>query len=346
MAKDTSVSIVFAKRPTGEIIPGETFRVETTPAPTEADLKDGEVLFEAHYLSLDPSMRVWLRDTPSYLPPVQIGEVMRGISSGRILASKNPALKAGDWATGFSGWKEISVLGPQHVFPAPMMPGIEGPDLVGALGMTGLTAYLGLENVGQLKEGELVVVSGAAGATGSIVGQVSKLKGCRVVGIAGSEEKCAWLKQLGFDEALNYKASDFRDQFLAATKDKIDVYWDNVGGEILDMALGQMKLRGRVLKCGSIGEYNGDSNPGEVMKNLGRISSMRLRMEGFIVLDWAAQFPAAMKQLAFWVSQGQVKSKNTVVKGGLEKADQALADLFKGVNTGKLVVEIKEPSSS
>lgn len=143
---------------------------------------------------------------------------MRGISSGRILASKNPSLKVGDWATGFSGWQQVAVLGPQHVFQAPMMPGIEGPDLVGALGMTGLTAYLGLENIGQLKEGELVVVSGAAGATGSIVGQIAKLKGCRVVGIAGSDEKCAWLKQLGFDDALNYKASDFRQQFLGATK--------------------------------------------------------------------------------------------------------------------------------
>ncbi|ROV99780.1 hypothetical protein VSDG_03146 [Cytospora chrysosperma] len=324
MANDKNLSIVFAKRPTGEIIPGETFRVETKAAPTEADLKDGEVLFESHYLSLDPSMRVWLRDTPSYLPPVQIGEVMRGISSGRILASKNPSLKVGDWATGFSGWQQVAVLGPQHVFQAPMMPGIEGPDLVGALGMTGLTAYLGLENIGQLKEGELVVVSGAAGATGSIVGQIAKLKGCRVVGIAGSDEKCAWLKQLGFDDALNYKASDFRQQFLGATKtengDNADVV--AVGGEILDLALGQMKLRGRILKCGSIGEYNGDKNPGEIMT-------------GFIVLDWAAQFPAAMKQMAIWVVQGQVKSKNTVVKGGLEKADQALADLFKGLNTGE-----------
>lgn len=170
---------------------------------------------------------------------------MRGISAGRILASKNPALKVGDWATGFSGWRQVAVLGPQHVYQAPMLQGVTGPDLVGALGMTGLTAYLGLENVGQLKEGELVVVSGAAGATGSIVGQVAKLKGCRVVGIAGSEEKCAWLKQIGFDEAVNYKASDFREKFLEATKvrrprysvllsgmltiaqDKIDVYWDN-----------------------------------------------------------------------------------------------------------------------
>lgn len=157
-------------------------------------------------------------ETASYLPPVQIGEVMRGIAAGRILASKNPALKAGDWATGFSGWREVAVLGPQYVFPAPLLPGVQKPDLLGALGMTGLTALLGLNKIGLPKEGELVVVSGAAGATGSIVGQICKLKGCRVVGIAGTDDKCAWLKELGFDVALNYKAPGFRDQFLEATK--------------------------------------------------------------------------------------------------------------------------------
>ena len=191
------------------------------------------------------SLADWVAETASYLPPVQIGEVMRSVGAGRILASKNPALKAGDWATGFCGWKEVAVLGPQHVFPAPLLPGVQKPDLLGALGMTGLTALLGLNKIGQPKEGELVVVSGAAGATGSIVGQICKLKGCRVVGIAGSDDKCAWLKEVGFDVALNYKAPDFREQFLEATKvsmpdtrdlesriltftqDQIDMYWDN-----------------------------------------------------------------------------------------------------------------------
>lgn len=149
---------------------------------------------------------------------MQIGEVMRGIGAGRILASKNPTLKAGDWATGFCGWREVAVLGPQHVFPAPLLPGVEKPDLLGALGMTGLTALLGLKKIGLPKAGELVIVSGAAGATGSIVGQICKLKGCRVVGIAGTDEKCAWLKELGFDVALNYKSPEFRDHFLEATK--------------------------------------------------------------------------------------------------------------------------------
>lgn len=152
---------------------------------------------------------------------------MRGIGAGEILASKNPAYKVGDWATGFCGWKEVAKLGPREIMQAPRLPGVEKPDLLGVLGTTGLTAYFGLEKIGQPKEGELVVISGAAGATGSIVGQICKLKGCRVVGIAGSSDKCAWLKELGFDVALNYKDADFKSQFLEATKDKIDVYWDN-----------------------------------------------------------------------------------------------------------------------
>lgn len=152
---------------------------------------------------------------------------MRGVGAGEILASKNPAFKVGDWATAFMGWKEIAKVGPSQVYQAPRLPGIEKPDLLGVLGMTGLTAYFGLEKIGQPKEGDLVVISGAAGATGSIVGQICKLKGCRVVGIAGSSDKCAWLKDIGFDVALNYKDADFKQQFLEATKDKIDVYWDN-----------------------------------------------------------------------------------------------------------------------
>ncbi|CAN8101594.1 unnamed protein product [Discula destructiva] len=343
MAKDTSTSYVFAKRPTADIVPGETFKAVTSPAPTEADLQDGEVIFESHYLSLDPSMRVWLKEKPSYLPPVQIGDTMRGIAAGEILASKNPAFKVGDWATGFVGWREIAKAGPKEVVQAPRLPGIEKPDLLGVLGMTGLTAYFGLEKIGQPKEGDLVVVSGAAGATGSIVGQICKLKGCRVVGIAGSSDKCAWLKELGFDVALNYKDADFKQQFLEATKDKIDVFWDNVGGEILDMALGQAKLRGRIVKCGSISAYNeGEGEAAETFNNLGQVTVMRLRMEGFIILDFVAEFPEAIKQMAVWLSQGKIKSRNTVVKGGLQRAEYALNDLFKGMNTGKMVVEVKE----
>lgn len=152
------------------------------------------------------------------MPPVALGDVMRGVGAGRILASKNPAYKAGDWATGFVGWRELAVLGPKEVMPAPLLPGIEKPDLIGTLGFTGLTALLGLEKIARVKEGELVVVSGAAGATGSIVGQICKIKGCRVVGIAGSSEKCAWLKEIGYDVALNYKSPTFREEFLEATK--------------------------------------------------------------------------------------------------------------------------------
>lgn len=157
------------------------------------------------------------------MAPIQYGETMRGVGVGRILASKNPTFKVGDWATGFCGWRELAVLGPREVMPAPLLPGVEKADLIGAIGMTGMTAYFGLEKIGLPKAGELVVVSGAAGATGSIVGQICKLKGCRVVGTVGSSEKCAWLKELGFDVVLNYKDPDFRSQFLEATKVRIDI---------------------------------------------------------------------------------------------------------------------------
>ncbi|PSR82030.1 hypothetical protein BD289DRAFT_461887 [Coniella lustricola] len=343
MAKETVLSYVFAKRPVGDVVPGETFSAQNSPAPTEADLEDGEVLLETHYISLDPSMRVWLKDKPSYLPPLQIGETMRSLGAGVIIASKNPKIKVGDWATGFTGWREIAKLGPQEVTPSPRIPGIEMADFLGAVGGTGLTAYLGLEKIGQPKAGDLVVVSGAAGATGSIVGQICKLKGCRVIGTAGSDEKCTWLRELGFDVALNYKAPDFREQFLEATKDKIDVYWDNVGGEVLDLALGQSKLNGRIVACGSISTYNSDGDAAvQTLRNLSQITTNRLRMEGFIVLDWRADWPDAVKQLATWVAQGKIQARKTVVKGGLQMAEHALVDLFKGANTGKLVVEVKE----
>lgn len=343
MAKDTSLTYVFAKRPAGEVVPGETFRPETVPAPTEADLQEGDVLLETHYVSLDPSMRTWLKNKPGYLPPLQIGDTMRSVGAGVVLASKNPAFKVGDWATGFTGWREITKLGPREALPAARLPGVTMPDLLGAVGLTGMTALLGLEKVGQPKAGDLVVVSGAAGATGSIVGQICKLKGCRVVGIAGSSEKCAWLKELGYDVALNYKDSDFREQFLEATKDKIDVYWDNVGGEILDLALGQAKLYGRIVACGSISTYNSEGEAAaQSLKNLSQITLQRLKMQGFIIVDYGAEFAGAAKQLATWLSEGKIQSRNTVVKGGLEKAEYALVDLFKGINTGKLVVEVKE----
>lgn len=213
----TMTSVHLAERPKNHIEPTKTFAVQTNPTPSPSDLKDGQVLFQPYYLSLDPAMRGWLNNTRSYLKPVGIGEVMRGESVGVVVASRSSKWKEGDWAVGMSGWTEIAVLNEKE------LEGIEGSqrmtDALGVVGMTGLTAYFGMLDIGDPKPGDLVVVSGAAGAVGSVAGQIAKIKGARVVGLAGSDEKCAWLKsELGFDEALNYKDKDFAKKFRAATK--------------------------------------------------------------------------------------------------------------------------------
>jgi NADPH-dependent curcumin reductase CurA len=202
--------------------------------------------------------------------------------------------------------------------------------------MTGLTAYFGLLDVGKVKAGDFVVVSGAAGATGSIVGQIAKIKGATVLGIAGSDEKCSWLKsELGYDDALNYKDPQFAKKFRAATKNLIDVFFDNTGGEVLDLALGRAKPHARFVMCGGISQYNAGTGKAEGPKNYLMIVSMRIRMEGFIVFDYEKQYAEARKELSQWLAEGKLKRKETIVKGGLAKAEQALVDLFQGVNTGK-----------
>lgn len=207
-----------------------------------------------------------------------------------------------------------------------------------------MTAWGGLEHIGKPKPGETVVVSGAAGATGSVVGQIAKQRGARVVGIAGSDDKCEWLvKELGFDAALNYKSESFKKDFEAATPDFIDVFWDNVGGEILEIALGRAKQHARFVMCGAISGYNTEGKETQGIRNLFHIIAQRIRMEGFIVFDYVSDFPRAKKEIAEWLSQGKLKRKETIVTGGLEKAEFAIRDLFEGKNTGKLLVEVKSP---
>jgi NADPH-dependent curcumin reductase CurA len=202
------------------------------------------------------------------------------------------------------------------------------------IGGTGLTAYFGLLEIGKVKAGDFVVVSGAAGATGSVAGQIAKLKGATVLGLAGTDEKCAWLKnELGFDEALNYKDPQFKEKFHDATKSLIDVYFDNVGGEILDMCLSRAQQHARFVICGGVSQYNTKDVKG--LKNYLMIITMRIRMEGFIVMDFAKQMPQARKELAQWLEDGKIKRKETVVKGGLKEAENALVGLYKGINTGK-----------
>ncbi|OCK75570.1 NAD(P)-binding protein [Lepidopterella palustris CBS 459.81] len=335
----TYTSVVLASRPTGDIIPGSTFKLKTHPVPTESDLKDGEVVFESRYLSLDPAMRGWLNDTRSYVPPVQIGEIMRGSVVGVVKASKSKDFPVGTYATAMVGWTELAVVKEKDLEKVEIPENGRPTDVLGVLGMTGLTAYFGLLDVGKVKAGDFVVVSGAAGATGSIVGQIAKLKGATVLGIAGSDDKVKWLKELGFDDALNYKDKEFFKKFRAATKDLIDVFFDNVGGEVLDLALSRAKPHARFVICGGISQYNTKEPKGP--KNYLMIISMRIRMEGFIVFDYEKQYATARKDLAQWLSEGKIKRKETIIKGGLIEADKALVQLYKGVNTGKLLVEVK-----
>jgi NADPH-dependent curcumin reductase CurA len=221
-------SIHLAERPQAEIVAGQTFTPKQHSIPTASDLKDGEVLFQTLYLSLDPAMRGWLNPTRSYIPPVEIGAVMRGSGIGLIVASKSSKFPVGTYATGMCGWTEYAILKEKHLDLLDLPEGAVPTDALGVVGMTGLTAYFGLLEIGQVKAGDFVVVSGAAGATGSVVGQIAKLKGATVLGLAGEDSKVRWLKEeLGFDEALNYKDPDFVKKFRAATKGLIDVYFDN-----------------------------------------------------------------------------------------------------------------------
>ncbi|KAI1363607.1 hypothetical protein F5Y08DRAFT_340432 [Xylaria arbuscula] len=344
MARENK-KFVLAQRPKAHVVPGETFRLEKEPAPTADELKDGQILLETLYLSLDPAMRGWLNDARSYLPPVGIGETMRGGTLSRVVATKSPKVKEGDIVNAAIGWTEYKIVGEKDVEKLEVPKGGQITDLLGVLGLTGLTAYFGLDKIGKPKAGETVVVSGAAGATGSIVGQIAKLRGCRVVGIAGSEEKCEWLKKdLGFDAALNYKSENFRKEFEAATPDYVDVYWDNVGGEILETALNRANKHSRFVMCGSISGYNEPGKESKGIRNLFHVVAQRIHMEGFIVFDFFDEFARARKDISEWVAEGKLKRKETIVKGGLEKAEYAIRDLFEGKNTGKLLLEVKSPN--
>ncbi|KAF2810856.1 NAD(P)-binding protein [Mytilinidion resinicola] len=340
---DTYTAVTLAERPKADIIPGETFKVEERPLPKENDLKEGEVIFEARYLSLDPAMRGWLNDVRSYVPPVQIGEVMRGLAAGVVTASKSEKFPVGTTATGTVGWTEVAVVNEKALEKVEIPRNGKLTDSLGVLGMTGLTAYFGLLRIGAPKAGETVVVSGAAGATGSVVGQIAKIYGAHVIGVCGSDSKCSWLKEeLGFDEAVNYKDPEFAKKFRDVTKNFIDVFFDNVGGDVLDLALTRAKKDARFVICGGISQYNAVEKKGPA--NYLMIISMRIRMQGFIVFDFESEYPEARKELAQWLAEGKIKRKETILKGGLKEADKGLVQLYKGVNTGKLLVEVKPES--
>ncbi|TFK92657.1 alcohol dehydrogenase [Polyporus arcularius HHB13444] len=337
MAPSTYTQITLAERPEAEILP-TTFKREVVPL----NLKPGpkQILVKLRYVSIDPAMRGWLRDKRSYLPPVQIGEVMRAGGLAEVVeAGPESAFKVGDIVEGTWGWREYGVFDDKAATKVDVQPGLDILDYMGPLGMTGMTAYFGLLDVGQVKPGEKLLVSGAAGATGSVVCQIGKKKGAKVYAIAGSQEKCDWLeKDVGVEKALNYKSPTFFDDFKKHVG-YVDVFFDNVGGEILDFVLTRLNLHARIVLCGAISDYN-KAKPQGLTAYLNLIA-MRAKIQGFIVFDYAKQYSEARQEIAAWLKDGSFKRRFHVVKG-LQNAPEALNLLFSGGNTGKLIVQVSD----
>lgn len=334
MSAPLNRQFVLAQRPLGAI-DSDTFRYVESPLGEPAA---GQILVRNLYLSLDPAMRGWLNDAKSYIPPVAIGEVMRALGVGQVIASNNPAFAVGDHVNGALGVQDYFLGEPKGFYKvdanrAPL------PLYLSALGMTGMTAYFGLLDVGQPKAGETVVVSAAAGAVGSVVGQIAKIKGCRVVGLAGGEDKCRYLvEELGFDGAIDYKHEDVAAALKRTCPNGIDVFFDNVGGDILDAVLGRLALRARVVICGAISQYNNKQAVKGPANYLALLVN-RARMEGMVVMDYAARFPEGLRDMAGWLAEGKLKSKEDVVEG-LQHFPQAVLKLFSGENFGKLVLKV------
>ncbi|KII90023.1 hypothetical protein PLICRDRAFT_159323 [Plicaturopsis crispa FD-325 SS-3] len=336
MSPSNFTRIVLNSRPVENIEP-DTFRKEVVPFNLKPG--NGQVLVQVTWLSLDPAMRGWLRDARSYLPPVQIGEVMRAGGLGVILeAGPGSKYKPGQIVHGIFGWTEYVVV-PDKALDLIVPPkGAEPLDFLNTLGSPGLTAYFGLKDVGQLKPGETLFVSGAAGAVGSLVCQLGKKAGAKVIAIAGSEEKVEWLeKDIGVDKALNYKSPTFHSD--VKKQGYLDVYFDNVGGDMLNFMLTRLKKNARIVFCGAISEYNASQPKG--LTSYMNLISQRAKLQGFIVFDYADQYQAAREDMAKWLGDGSVKRKFHIVEG-LEQAPKALPMLFTGGNTGKLVVKVSD----
>jgi NADPH-dependent curcumin reductase len=322
-------------RPVG-MIKETDFQWAEEPVP---ELQGGQVLVRNLYLSLDPANRGWVREEGSYMAPIPLGSVMMGGTVGVVEESSNPNFQAGDNVQGFLGWQEYAVSDGAGLNKLPDNPAIPLTAYLGLFGHIGLTAYFGLLDIADPQQGETLVVSAAAGAVGSIVGQIGKIKGCRVVGIAGSDEKCKWIvDELGFDAAINYKTEDIRKALKRTCPNGIDIYFDNVGGEILDAVLAMINLGARISVCGMISQYNATAPvPGPY--NLINILARRAKMQGFIVLDYMARAQEAIPDLIKWYMEGKLKYRVDIVEG-LKEAPRAVNKLFEGSNQGKLIIKV------
>ncbi|HVS29716.1 MAG TPA: NADP-dependent oxidoreductase [Solirubrobacteraceae bacterium] len=337
MTARTNRQVLLASRPEGMVEPSN-FELRSSPVPEPAE---GEFLVRNLYASIDPAMRGWMTDAPSYIPPVGIGEVMRAACTAQVVESRHPDFEPGDIVVGAFGWQDYAISNGSGAMPVTKVPeGVPPTWPVGVLGLTSLTAYFGLEEIGRPEPGDTVVVSGAAGATGSVVGQIAKIRGCRAVGIAGGPAKCEWLTdELSFDAAIDYRGEDVSRRLREICPDGINVFWDNVGGPILEAGLSNLARGARVVLCGAVSTYNDarPSGPANYMNLLVR----RARMEGFVVFDYLSRTEEAMAELVPWIAEGRIHHREDI-REGLETAPEVLRGLFAGDNTGKLLLKIAE----
>jgi NADPH-dependent curcumin reductase CurA len=314
------------------------YREEPVPA-----LNDGQVLVRTLYVSFDPAMRAFLNDRPSYIPPQPVGEVMRAGAIGQVVESRSAAFAAGDFVQGGFGWQDYALFDGAQ----PMAGKVSGryplPTYLSALGGTGLTAYFGLLEVGKAQAGDTVVVSGAAGATGSSAVQIARILGCRTIAIAGGPEKCRWVtSELGADAAIDYKSEDVAARLAHYCPDGVDLYFDNVGGAILEAAIGKMKSKGRIALCGMISVYN-DAQPQPGPSNLFELVARQVRMEGFLAYEWLARFDEAREVMEGWMAEGKLRSFEDI-QTGFENIPKTFMRIFAGDNIGKQMLKIADPA--
>ncbi len=341
MTQNTNRQWRLKARPSGRLKESD-FEWREEPVPPVAV---GQVLVRTLYLSLDPTHRIWASDMDQYMPPVELGEVMRAAAIAEVVESKAPSLDAGDLVAGFMGWQDWTLVeDAQTLSKLPALPpGVPLTAFMGVLGHIGATAYFGVRDIGRPREGETMVVTSAGGAVGSIAGQIGKIDGCRVVGVTGTDEKCRWIvEELGFDAAINYKTENLLEALRRRCPGGIDIVFENVGGAQLDASLALINLNARIVLCGLIAQYNSEEPvPGPY--RFAQLLMKRAKVEGFIVLDFWDRFPEALDQLGQWLAEGRLKYRVDVVDG-VESAPTAVNKLFDGTNTGKLIVKVAEPS--
>ena len=332
----TNKQIKLAARPVG-LPKASDWELSESAIPDPAD---GEVLVKILYLSIDPAMRGWMNTGKSYIEPVQLGEVMRAISAGVVIKSNHSKFKKGDYVTGVQGVQEYAVAPAKELYKVDTSFEML-PRYIGTLGMSGMTAYFGFLDTGCPKQGETVIVSSAAGAVGSVVGQIAKIKGCTVIGIAGGEKKCTYLiEKLGFDAVIDYKSENVIKAFKKVAPKGVDIFFDNVGGDILDAVLTQIRMKARIVICGAISQYN-NKTAVQGPKNYLSLLVNRARMEGIVVFDNAARYGEAAKEMSEWIQQGKLISKEHIEEG-LENFPEVLLKLFKGENFGKLILKVAD----